>query len=247
MDVLEIERGHVLDLPAEMVGTDFDGLDGRELIPGLGEMSARGKSDFEGLGDDGDGGLDLPVFLVHIGAEVFLGFTNNDGAGVAGGGIDGANALSELEDGGFIGAMVDEVGFHGLELAAVGGEGPGAEVVELFVDVITDGAVGIAAALRLEDANRDALAFHGVVLLIDDNQVFVKEDDGRGVFCGSGGGCLGGFDRPLRGWLRLVFGVGGDSHGQTPGECGGKDEETAIDRRHQLPFPAGAALSTSCC
>ena len=169
---------------------------------------------------------------------MLLGFADDDGAWVAGRWIDSADALGELKDGRFVRAMIDKVRFHGLKLAAVGSDGPGTEVVELLVDVEADGAVGIAAALWLEDTNGLALALDGVVLLVDCNQVLVEEDDGGGIFGAGGGWRLGG----------LVLGRRRDGAGEGCEGCENDEgRKKGKTRSHQLPFAAGAEVRTSCC
>jgi hypothetical protein len=145
--------------------------------------------------------------------------------------------------------LVDEIGFHGLELSTVRGDGPGVEVIEFFVDVVADGTVGIVAALRLEDANGLALAFDGVVLAIDGNQVFVEEYDGGGIFGAGGGGHVGGVYGPLRGGLVLIPCRRGGWAKQYigAGNHNGKNRKTIATHEHQFPFAAGDAERTSCC
>ena len=209
-------------------------------------MAARRKHQLERLEDVWDGRLDRPFFFVHIGAQVFLGFADDDGTGVAGRWIDGADALSELQNGSFVCAMIDEVRLHGLELAAVGRDGPGAEVVELLVDVVADGAVGIAAALRLEDTDGLSLSFDGVILLVDGDEVLVEEDDRGGIYGAGGGWRLGGVDGPLR--RRL--GLGRRWNGAGEGSCEIEKHEGrkyGKTRCHQLPFAAWDEVRTSCC
>ena len=58
--------------------------------------------------------------------------------------------------GSVVGAKIGEVSIHGLELAAVGVDGPGAEVVELLVNVVADLARRILrpCGLRMRMASR---------------------------------------------------------------------------------------------
>ena len=67
--VAEVEGGHILDLPAPVVGSDFDGLDGREFVPCLRVRAADGQVHFEGLKDDGNATLEVPDLLLAIGFE----------------------------------------------------------------------------------------------------------------------------------------------------------------------------------
>ena len=60
MHVFQIERGHVLDLPAQMIGAEFDGLDGMEFCARIREVAARGKGELQSLEDEGNGRLDTP-------------------------------------------------------------------------------------------------------------------------------------------------------------------------------------------
>jgi hypothetical protein len=180
---------------------------------------------------------------------VLFGFANDDRARIAGGRIDGADALSELEDWRFIGAVVGEVGFHGLKLFAFGGEGPGAEVVKLFVDVVADGAVRMSAALGFENAHGAALALHSVVLVVDGDKDLIEKNYGGGISGCGWGWRLGGVNRPIRGGLRMFSGgrwrSGGEGYASGHN---GQSWKTARTRVHQLPFAAEEdAVRTSCC
>ena len=73
-DLAQVERGHVFDLPAPVVGSDLDGLDGREFVPCLGVSATGGQVNFERLEDDGDVVLDGPDCFLMIGCEQLLGF-----------------------------------------------------------------------------------------------------------------------------------------------------------------------------
>jgi hypothetical protein len=55
------------------------------------------------------------------------------------------------------------------------------EVIQLFIDVVTHHAVGITAALRLEDAHRPAFALHGMILFVHGDEVLVIQDHRRRV------------------------------------------------------------------
>ena len=61
-NIAEIEGGHVFDLPAPVVGRDLDGLDGLEVVPGLGVGAAGGQIDFKGLEDHGNAVLNSQIF-----------------------------------------------------------------------------------------------------------------------------------------------------------------------------------------
>ena len=93
-----------------------------------------------------------------------------------------------------------EVGVLCHVLFFVGGDGPGAEVVDLLVDVVGDLA-GVVAALRLENADGFALALDGAALRIDGLDIFVEENDGSGVFGVVGRVGLAGVETPLRNGL----------------------------------------------
>ena len=65
-NLAQVEGGHILDLPAPVVGSDLDGLDGRKFVPCLGVTRARGQIHFEGLEDDGNAALNVPDRLLDI-------------------------------------------------------------------------------------------------------------------------------------------------------------------------------------
>src|ERR1019366_1624937 len=158
------------------------------------------------------------------------------------------DALSELKDGSGIGATVSKVRFHSLELAAVRRERPGSEVVELLIDIVANGTMGILPALRFENANRDTLPFNGMILFVNRNQVFVEQDYGGRFPDGGGRRRLDGGHGPIRRRLRFIPGKGGAGAGPSQG-CNRENENRKRARSvlHQLPFAAGDTARTSCC
>ena len=202
VQILKIEGGHVLDLPAEMIRFNLDGFYWRRFVPCFCVMAAGRQGEFQRLEDDGDGGF------THVRPEAGLGFADNHSAGIAGRGFHNAIAISCLHDGIGVCPYVREVRIHGMELAAVGGDGPGADVVEFFVNIVLCLALCVLTSLGFEDANRFTLAFDCVVLLIDGNQVLVEEHNGGRILGVGGRWCFGGVHGPLRGGLGLVFGRG---------------------------------------
>ena len=89
-EVAQVKGGRVFELPAPVVGSDFNGLDGLEAVPGGGVGAARGKVNFESLEDDGDGALDAPDGFLLVGREQFFGLAEDGCADIGGGRVDDA-------------------------------------------------------------------------------------------------------------------------------------------------------------
>ena len=66
LHIAQVERRHVFQFPAPVVGRDLDGLDGWEFMPGLGVGAAGRQVHFESLEDDGNRTLDIPDRLLKI-------------------------------------------------------------------------------------------------------------------------------------------------------------------------------------
>ena len=116
-------------------------------------------------------------------------------------------------------SLIEEVSVLGLKLLLVGGDGPRPEVIDLLVRIERDLAAAIAAALRLQDANRLALALGGAALRVDGFNVLVEENHHGGILGVCRGGSLGRINRPVRD--RLVF---AEHTGEA--RAGGQQEES---------------------
>ena len=194
---------HVFDLPAPVVGSDLNGLDGLVVVPCLGVSATGGQIDFEGLEDNRNAILDVPVLLLDIGLHQLLGLADFDRAYVDGGGVGDAGLGRGEHDGDCGVALVNKVRVLGLVLLFVGSDGPDAEVVDLLVRIIGDRTV-IVAALRLKNANGFSLTFDGAALRINGFDILIEEDDCGGIFIIGRRGRLGGIDAPLRDRLRTL-------------------------------------------
>jgi len=82
-----------------------------------------------------------------------------------------------------------------------------AEVIDLLVHIVAHCA-GSVAALRLENANSLALAFHGAALRVNRLHIFVGKNHRAGVLGVVGRRSLGRIQAPLRHGLGLVVPTG---------------------------------------
>ncbi len=236
-----------------MVVRSFDRLDRGVPAPRIRVMAAGRQRQLQSFAHNGDRPLNLPVLGVHVGPKVHLGFARDHGARIARWRIHDAETVRGQHVRIPVSSLVFEVRIEGLKLPAIGRDGPGVEVIQLFVRIVLCFAMGILAALRLEDAHGKALPLNRVVLLVDRDKVLVEENHGRGVAGVCRGGRLGGVERPLRcGLLFLLCHGRGDKKNGAATRGGSKMGRAASTRRHQLPFPVGAAagagatVNTSC-
>jgi hypothetical protein len=107
---------------------------------------------------------------------MLLGFANYYSARVAGRRFHNPEAVSRLRNEIGVCPHVHKVRIHGLKLTAIGSNGPGADVVELFVHIVLGLALRVLPALGLEDANGGALTLDGVILLIDSDLAAAGKD-----------------------------------------------------------------------
>ena len=249
----QVEGGHIFDLPAPMVGRDLDRLDGRESVPRLGVGAAGGQVNFEGLEDDGDAALKMPGLLLDVGLHQLFGLADYDRANIDGRGV-GDSCLTGGEHDGNVGiAHIDEVGVLGLILLFIGGDGPGAKVVDLLVNVVFDAARRIAPSLRLEDADGFALTLNGAALAVDGLKVLIEENHRCGVLRVIGSAVLIGIEGPL--WNRLLItaepsGVAGCADTEKEASQQKAAEESFARERlshDQFPRATGVRVRTSGC
>ena len=208
VEILEIERRHVSDLPTEMVVPCFIRSNGCIVTPRIRVMATCRQSQLQAFVHHGNRVLNEPIFGIHVGPQMPLVVAGDDGAGVASGSFQDAEAFRLLLVRAFIGSDIHEVCIHGLELPPVGRNGPRVEVVQLFVFVVFGCAIGVFPPLRLENAHNITPALDGVVLFVDCDEIVVEQNDSGGIadVCRRRGFC--GIDHPIRRRLRSFFGSG---------------------------------------
>jgi len=206
MEIFQIERGNVRNLPTQVVISCLDRRDRLEMTPRFGIMAARRQRQLKRLIHNRNRVLYSPGRHIHVGPEIVHDLAGDDGAGIVSGRPYIPGALGELGIRVFIVPHIDEIRIHGLKLSAVGGDRPRVEGVQLCVDVVIFTAVAAFAPLRLENANDGSLTFDGAILLVDGNEIVVEQEDGRGIadVCRRRRSC--GINRPIRRRLRFFFG-----------------------------------------
>ena len=167
VDIFEIERRHVLDLPAKMIVCRLHRLYRCIAAPRLRKMTSRRQMPSQGLIHYRDRRLDLPIFRVHVGPQMPFGFACHHRAWIATRRIQNAETLGGLQIRAFVGSDIFEIRVLGLKLPSVCGDRPGAEVVELRIGVVLNFAVRELGAPAASECALHTLPLHRMVLAVN--------------------------------------------------------------------------------
>ncbi len=232
-------------------GATSTGWKGLKLCPDWEYAAARRKVDFERLIDHGDALLNLPDGFVQVGLQQFLRLADHRRSHIDGWRNSNPRFRGREHDGDRGIAHFREVRVLRHVLLFVGGNGPGAKVVDLLVHVVADGAT-FFAPLRLEDAQGFAMALDRSSAGIYGFDILLVKNDGRSVLGVVRRVRFVGFDSPIG--HRLIFAEDagrarsrgkGEQHSHQDGLKTHDGSEPHF--HHQFPLATCECVSTSCC